>query len=302
MVDAQRRTEADRFLNGATIMSTPTVEQMRVALEAGFAGIEARAERLLGRGRARERRRAIRGLPGLGGTVLSVNGLGLKVDARGRLDCPRLDRDLDELLDLTLALRSRYLLVVPPRDALASPDAVREGLARALDAGARRGVALGFEFLGFADAPVNTLRGAVAMVGSLPRLGLVVDTCHTYASGGDYHDVPITDLLLMHVNDVRLPASPAIEDRDRVLPGEGRIPLVEAVRALRTRGFGGPWSVETFQEALWDEPAQEVASRAFAALDRLLRRADEGGTRPGPAERPRDLDLAPDDGGGRGDG
>src|SRR5436309_1485488 len=36
-----------RYLNGATIMTTPTPRSLAVAREAGFDGIEARAERLL---------------------------------------------------------------------------------------------------------------------------------------------------------------------------------------------------------------------------------------------------------------
>ena len=35
------------FLNGATVMTTPTPRQLEVARAAGYQGIEARAERLL---------------------------------------------------------------------------------------------------------------------------------------------------------------------------------------------------------------------------------------------------------------
>lgn len=37
------------FLNGATIMSTTTPDQIEVARRTGFAGVEVRVERLLGR-------------------------------------------------------------------------------------------------------------------------------------------------------------------------------------------------------------------------------------------------------------
>lgn len=270
MGDVGRDQRESRYLNGATILTTPTPEQMRVALGAGFDGIEARAERLQGRSNVRERAAAVRELPNMGGAVLSVNGLRLGVSADGRLDRSALSRDLDELLDLCDALASARLLVVPARALYATVGAMREGLELVLAGASRRGKAVGFEFLGFDDCPVNDLASARALLLGLEGAGLVLDSCHVYASGVDLRSVRVEGLSLVHLNDVDAPPSRAIQDGDRVLPGEGRIPLQDLVGTLRRGGFRGPWSVETFRASLWREPASVVARRAFDSLERVL--------------------------------
>lgn len=262
------------YLNGATLMTTPTPRQLEVALKAGFSGIEARAERLRGRENRGELEAAVSALKEMGGEVLSLNGLGLQVLPGGKLDTQRLEADLPELLDIAAALGASLLLVVPLRAAGVSFEAalegMREGLARAQAAAKSYGIRLGFEFLGFADCPVNTAAKALEVTRPFPELGFVPDSCHVYASGGSFRDFPVSRLHLVHLNDCPRPASMAIEDKDRVLPGEGRIPLKHYLQDLRSGGFGGPWSLETFNESLWKEDPEQVAIRGFRALQSLI--------------------------------
>src|SRR2546425_10229446 len=75
-----------RFLNGATIMSTPTPRSVEVAREAGFDGIEARAERLL----EDPAEVAATAETGLAGEVWGLNGIRLSLLAAGTLDRERL--------------------------------------------------------------------------------------------------------------------------------------------------------------------------------------------------------------------
>jgi 2-keto-myo-inositol isomerase len=272
------------YLNGATIMTTPTARQIDVAVAAGFAGIEARAERLRGKENAGELEAAVKAARASGGSVLSVNGLGLQALPGGALDEEKLSADLPELLDITASLGAPLLLVVPLRaPGVAFEDALpgmREGLARAHDAAERYGIALGFEFLGFGDCPIDTPARALAVAEALPDVGFVPDSCHVYASGAGMRDFPVDRLRLVHLNDVPLPAERSIEDGDRVLPGEGRIPLERYVRELKGAGFDGPWSLETFNELLWKEDPAEVAARGYAALRSILE-PDHAGERQG---------------------
>jgi 2-keto-myo-inositol isomerase len=262
------------YLNGATLMTTPTPRQLEVALKAGFSGIEARAERLRGRERRGELEATAAALKEMGGRVLSLNGLGLQALPGGRLDTRKLEADLPELLDIAAALGAGLLLVVPLRAAGVSFEAalegMREGLAQAQAAAKTYGIRLGFEFLGFADCPVNTAARALEVTRPLPDVGFVPDSCHVYASGSSFRDFPAHRLHLVHLNDCPRPASMAIEDGDRVLPGEGRIPLRQYLQDLRSSGFGGPWSLETFNETLWKEDPEQVAIRGFRALRSLL--------------------------------
>lgn len=261
------------YLNGATLMTTPTPRQLEVALKAGFAGIEARAERLRGKEHQSELE-ATRSALKQGGKVLSLNGLGLQPLPDGKLDAKKLEADLPELLDITAALGAGLLLVVPLRAAGVSFEAalegMREGLARAQEAAKKYGIGLGFEFLGFADCPVNTSAKALKLAETLPGIGFVLDSCHVYASGSGLGDFPAARLHLVHLNDCALPPSMSIEDGDRVLPGEGGIPLRQYVQGLRSGGFGGPWSLETFNQALWRQDPQEVALEGYRRLRAVL--------------------------------
>src|SRR5207245_9736189 len=72
------------YLNGATVMTTPTDRQLAVAREAGFSGIEARAERLIG---APGELGAAAALGGAGG-VFSLNVLRTRLRPDG---APALD-------------------------------------------------------------------------------------------------------------------------------------------------------------------------------------------------------------------
>ena len=261
------------YLNGATLMTTPTPRQLKVALKAGFAGIEARAERLRGKENADELQDTLLALRA-GGAVLSLNGLGLQSMPDGSLDKNKLEADLPELLDITAELKAPLLLVVPLRAPGVSfemaLEGMREGLSIALEAASRYGIGLGFEFLGFADCPINTSHRALEVVKPLSDIGFVPDSCHVYASSSRFTDFPAKELRLVHLNDCALAPAMTIEDGDRVLPGDGRIPLKDYVGDLRQSGFRGPWSLATFNAQLWKQDPSEVAVRGHGALIKLL--------------------------------
>jgi 2-keto-myo-inositol isomerase len=264
------------YLNGATIMTTSTARQVEVARATGFDGVEVRAERLLGAG---EELRAAAAVirPG---EVWSLNGLQLQLRDDCALDRERLEAELRPRLEICRALGAAYLLVVPPRRADADrPKAVaamREGLGEAREAAASIGAGIAFEFLGFADCPIDTPALAAEVVMNLPGVDLVLDSCHWHASGsGPLAAFPVDRLAMVHLNDA--PPKPAreIEDADRLLPGQGVIALRTLVDALRGRGYAGPWSLETFNPAYWSADPAQVASEGRRLLGELL----EPGTR-----------------------
>jgi sugar phosphate isomerase/epimerase len=261
----------DRFLNGATIMTTPTPRSLEVARDAGYSGIEARAERLL----VEPDELAITARAVRDGEVWGLNGvlIGLRLD--GSLERERLEADLAPRLEICRAIGASYLLAVPPRipgmtAALALP-AMRTGLALARDRAAEAGVRLAFEFLGFADCPIGDAAAAAETVRDLRSVDLVLDSCHWHASGsGSLDGFPVARLAMVHLNDA--PAKPPreIEDGDRLLPGMGVIRLGELVHRLWDRGYNGPWSLETFNPSYWEEDPLAVARRGAVALDRVL--------------------------------
>lgn len=253
----------DLYLNTSTTMTTPSAQALQAALDAGFRGIEIRMERLL------PHPEEAQATADLGGEVLSVNGLQVQIGAGGQTDQPRLEQELAERLDFCVQLHSPYLLIVPPLTEGLSTEAALPAMQSALKfckaQAAARGVKVAFEFLGFPTCPFNTLDSAERAVEGLD-IELVIDSCHWYASGApDLSAAVARNLAIVHLNDVPEKDPSTIQDADRLLPGEGVLPLTRFVTQLRTLGYTGPWSVETFNPAYWDRDPAEVARQAYAA-------------------------------------
>ena len=258
-------------LNGATIMTTPTDAHLAIARDAGYAGIEVRAERLLD---ASAELRATAGLV-REGEVWSLNGVQIKVDEHGALRRDLLDGELPPRLAICQEVHAAYLLVVPPRIAgiereRALPGVV-DGLSRTRDAAAAVGVRVAFEFLGFGDCPIDTPELAARVVTDVEGADLVLDSCHWHASGSRSLDgFPIDRLAMVHLNDAPPKPPREIEDADRLLPTLGVIRLRELFQQLTERGYVGPWSLETFNPEYWSEDPAAVARRGRALTGRFL--------------------------------
>jgi len=259
------------YLNGATVMTTPTQRSLEVARETDYAGIEARTERLLND--AAE----VRATAGMvrPRDVLTLNGVALTVQADGRMERRLIEDDLRRRLQICQDLGAPYLLAIPPRapglETRRAIPGTRDALELARDRADRMGIRIAFEFLGFADCPINSPAIATATVDGIDGIDLVLDSCHWHASGAQPLDgYPVDRLALVHLNDA--PAKPPreIEDADRVLPGEGVINLKALIHELRTGKYAGPWSVETFNPGYWEENPEGVARRGYAAVVAVL--------------------------------
>jgi 2-keto-myo-inositol isomerase len=262
------------YLNGATLMTTSTPRVLAIARETGYAGIEARAERLLkDAGEVRETTELAQPRE-----VLTLNGVALTVRADGRMDRDLIGRDLASRLEICAQLGSPYLLAIPPRaPGLETKRAIpgtRDALQFARDQADRVGVRIAFEFLGFGDCPINTPELATETVDGIDGIDLVLDSCHWHASGGQPLDhYPVDRIALVHLNDAPDKPPRQIEDADRVLPGEGVIRLPNLVGELRERSYEGPWSLETFNPAYWKLDPSVVARSGYQALTRVVSRS-----------------------------
>lgn len=259
------------YLNGATIMTTPTSQQLEIARQAGYDGIEARVERLLDSPEetseaASSARR---------GEIWSLNGFQLQLTPHHRLDMERLEAELNPRLRLAKELGVSYLLVVPPLTAGVSRDnglrAMREGIEITRDAAAEAGVKIAFEFLGFSNSLVNTPELAVQLVRDIPGVDLLIDAFHWYLAGSpSLAGFPVDRLAGVHLNDA--PKKPMGEyvEADRLLPGLGVMMLTRLVGELRALRYSGLWSVETFNEDYWARNPLEVASEGRRLVAKLL--------------------------------
>jgi 2-keto-myo-inositol isomerase len=259
------------YLNGATVMTTPTRRSLEVAREMGYTGIEARTERLL------HDAAEVRATAGIvrPRDVLTLNGVALTVQADGRMDRRLIEDDLRPRLQICRDLGAPYLLAIPPRapglETRRAIPGTRDALELARDRADRMGIRIAFEFLGFGDCPINSPAIATATVDGIEGIDLVLDSCHWHASGAQPLDgFPVDRLALVHLNDA--PAKPPreIEDADRVLPGEGVINLKALIHELRAGKYAGPWSLETFNPDYWAHDPADIARRGYAAIDALL--------------------------------
>ena len=259
------------YLNGATLMTTPTQRVLEIARHVGYAGIEARAERLLADVSELHATAEIARPK----DVLSLNGVALTLHRDGRVNRDILDEDLAPRLRICKEIGSQFLLAIPPR----APDVetrpaiagTRDALKHAREHAAAMNVRIAFEFLGFADCPINTPALAAETVDGIDGIELVIDASHWYASGAEPLGVfPIDRLALVHLNDVPANLPGDLEDADRVLPGEGAINLAELVAELKAGGYAGPWSLETFNPAYWAEDPESVARRGLTATTRTV--------------------------------
>ena len=259
------------YLNGATLMTTPTPRVIEIARETGYSGIEARAERLL-KDAAEVRRTGDMVRPG---EVLTLNGVALTVRADGRMDRRLIDDDLKPRLQICQDVGSPFLLAIPPRapglETRRAIPGTRDALELARDRADRFGIRVAFEFLGFGDCPINTPEIATETVDGIDGIDLVLDSCHWHASGSHpLTSYPVDRLALVHLNDAPDKPPRQIEDADRVLPGEGVIKLKTLIAALNAGKYAGPWSLETFNPRYWSKDPEDLARRGHAAIDALF--------------------------------
>ncbi len=171
------------------------------------------------------------------------------------------------------------VLVVPtdfPEGPVLAADYERaaRGLREAADLAQPHGVALAVEFIKGAKlvGTVATARDLVRRSGS-DNVGLLLDTFHFSVGASKLADIATlhpAELRLVHINDLGPVPFEIAEDRDRVFPGDGVLPLQSILEAASAAGYTGYLSLELFDEALWARPPEEAARLAFARASRFL--------------------------------
>lgn len=105
--------------------------------------------------------------------------------------------------------------------------------------------------------------------------GLFVDVWHIWEDEGAPRRLEQAGdrIFGVHVNDWRTPRAFG----DRCLPGEGEIPLVSLLRAIRRSGYAGAYTLELFSEtrlegSLWADPRRTV-TEGKKAFEKIWREA-----------------------------
>ena len=267
-------------LNGATTMRADLVTDLHAAKTAGFDYLEIWAAKL----RAFLKERSTAELKDLfaesGLAPLSINSIE-HVTFRDTNAYDAIKRECEELSRVAAAVGCPCIVVVPGRLPNSGPscanviaESVRV-LNELCDIAAAHNVSLAFEFLGQTDCSVPTLDLAHEIVREVNRknLGVVIDSFHFYAGNSTFEMIEDLDpnlIQIFHINDAEDLPRAQLEDRHRLLPGLGILPLQQMLAAFRKIGYDKVASVEIFRPEYWERDPFELAHEAHAATERVI--------------------------------
>lgn len=124
----------------------------------------------------------------------------------------------------------------------------------------------------------NNLQTAVALVGEVgsPHLGICLDAFHFHIGPSKTEDLGYLTLdNLFHVQLCDLLDTPRelATDAQRILPGDGDIPLTPILDHLRRIQYAGPVSLELLNPQLWQVPPRQLGEIGLTALRKILGQA-----------------------------
>lgn len=267
-------------LNGATTMRADLATDLQAAKAAGFDYLEIWASKL----RAFLKTRSTDELKDLfsesGLSPLSINSIE-HITFRDAQAYESIKRECEELSSIAGRIGCPSIVVVPgrlPQSGASRAEIISESievLTELCDIAAAHDVSLAFEFLGQPDCSVPKLNLAAAIVREANRknLGLVIDSFHFYAGNSLFETLETLNpelIHIFHINDAEDLPRHQLEDRHRLLPGLGILPLREMLAAFRSIGYDKVASVEIFRPEYWERDPFELARDARAATEQVL--------------------------------
>jgi len=136
------------------------------------------------------------------------------------------------------------------------------------------GVRLALEFRG-SDTFCASLDTAIRLVEASgeANVGVAFDVFHYYKGPSKFEDLDLItpkNLAFVQISDLAGVPRELATDADRILPGDGDLPLVAILTKLRERGYDGWVSLELMTPTLWQLRPTQVMELGTAALRRVL--------------------------------
>ncbi|MGJ7031325.1 sugar phosphate isomerase/epimerase family protein [Niabella hirudinis] len=127
--------------------------------------------------------------------------------------------------------------------------------------------------------PLKTLGQAmaIAMDANHPKAMVIPDVYHMYISEGGFEALKLVNgnaFAIFQFNDA--PAAPALselEDKHRVYPGEGILPLTDILKDLKASGFKKCISLELYNPEYWKQDLQAVAATGLQKTLAVIKKA-----------------------------
>ena len=267
-------------LNGATTMQADLATDFQAAKAAGYDYLEIWAAKLRTFLTDRTSHELKELIATAGVPPLSINSIE-HVTFRDSPTWNGIKEQCAELSEIAEKIDCPFIVVVPsplPNGGAPREEVIAESvqvLRELCDIAARHSVSLAFEFLGQPDCSVPTLGLAHEIVRATERknLGLVIDSFHFYAGGSTIEMVGALDpnlISVFHINDAENLPREQLQDKHRLLPGLGILPLTELLAAFRKIGYDKVASVEIFRPEYWKRDPFELANDALVATKHVL--------------------------------
>jgi 4-hydroxyphenylpyruvate dioxygenase len=153
-------------------------------------------------------------------------------------------------------------------------DRLMMSLNQAAETATTYGIRVALEFQAAAKLP-NNLQTAASMIAQVghPLLGLCLDVFHYYTGPSKVEDLNyLSSENLFHVQlcDLAGAAREMASDSDRVLPGDGDIPLAPIVARLREMNYMGYVAIELMNPQIWQVSPRSFGEIAMTALRKTL--------------------------------
>jgi sugar phosphate isomerase/epimerase len=182
----------------------------------------------------------------------------------------------NEKLKICNALEIPFLVVVgdfPSEVNEKSYEIASENLFEAGNIAEKYGVGLAVEFIAGANF-IGCLSTAKLIVEKTnhKNVGILFDTFHFYRGISKMEDIDNVNgekIFFVHINDVANKPREILTDKDRVLPGEGIMPLKEIVKRLKKIKYDGYYSLELFNEKLWELDPFTASKKCFDNINKF---------------------------------
>lgn len=260
-------------LHAGSVRHTNVAIDVRAARHCGFDGIELylpKVMRYLDQGFDAADLREM-----LGPLEVSMIDFLMPVESLDRSTSSRINSECERLSSLAHSLGCPAMQVVAladfPSTQWAEQRAILVARLRELSAIAHPyGVRLAIE--GAIFSPFHRLSQALEVIDEVgsDRVGLCLDTWHLWIGGTPWEQVAALDpalILSVQLADTATRSEDHWRDEDRTaLPGEGVLPLGEAIEAVLATGYEGFWTCEMLSARHWEWDPEVFAT---SMLDRM---------------------------------
>lgn len=267
-------------INGATTEKCSLAEDIEIAGKAGYDVVEIRKDKMEAFLKKHSYRDLVEIMVRNRVRPHTINAIGMST-MQGPAAEAKILKTTADFAKSAAAIGCPWIVACPgAKTAKTSWDEIIVKSARTLgkmaDIAWKRQIFLSFEFLGFGWSSVQTVSEAWAVVKAANRgnTGITIDTAHFHSGNSTLAEIsvlPPEAVAVFHVNDLVDKPKHEIGDYDRVMPGDGVIPLKAIVKEMRRIGYDGVASLEIFNHSFNEQNPLVIARRGLANMRRILR-------------------------------